>query len=148
MAKDGVSADVRAFNVDVREFAKQTNLAVNKASRSLAFALFERLVQRTPRVTGFLQSGWNLTIDKPDFTTRQPGLKDYSAKQAPLGVGFAGEISFSDFYIANGVEYAVRVDEGYPNGQAPEGIVRPALADLDFTLEQFVEQAMKEKAKK
>lgn len=147
MAKEGIAGDFRAFNVDVREFAKATNLAVNKATRSLAFALFERLVQRTPRITGFLQSGWNLTIDKPDFSTRTPGLLNYSKKLPPLGVGFAGEISFSDFYIANGVEYAVKVDEGYPNGQAPEGIVRPALADLDFTVQQLFDSAMKEKGK-
>lgn len=137
MAEKTVQADFRSFQVDVEGFAKDMRLSVNKASRSLAFAIFERVVQRTPRITGFLQAGWNLTIDKPDFSTPTPGKAHYFKPFSNIVLGAIGEANFSNFYIANGVPYSVLVDQGYPHGQAPAGIVAPALMDLDFTLEQL-----------
>jgi hypothetical protein len=146
MAKEGVNVDLRSFSVDVQGFAEKLDLSVAKATRSIAFALFERVIQRTPRVTGFLQAGWNLTIDRPNFRAARettvggaPGL--YPPPLTP-SLPVIGK-RFRDYYVANGVPYAVKVDEGYPFGQAPEGIVRPALADLDFQVQQLFEESQK-----
>ena len=143
MAKEGLNVDLRSFSVDVQGFAEKMDLSVAKATRSIAFALFERVIQRTPRVTGFLQAGWNLTLDRPDFRAAREniGVDLYPPPLTP-SLPTTGK-RFRDYYIANGVPYAVRVDEGYPFGQAPEGIVRPALADLDFQVQQLFEEAQK-----
>jgi hypothetical protein len=143
MVKEGLDVDLRSFSVDVQGFAEKMDLSVAKATRSIAFALFERVIQRTPRVTGFLQAGWNLTLDRPDFRAAREntGTALYPPPLTP-SLPIIGK-RFRDYYIANGVPYAVRVDEGYPFGQAPEGIVRPALADLDFQVQQLFEEAQK-----
>ena len=146
MANDGINVDMRSFSVDIQEFAEQLDLSINKATRSIAFALFERVVQRTPRVTGFLQAGWNLTLDTPNFRTPPESTVGGEPLYPPPILNPALPVigrRFRDYYIANGVPYAVKVDEGYPFGQAPEGIVRPALADLDFQVKQLFEQELK-----
>lgn len=144
MAKEGVDVDMRAFSVDVQSFAEKLDLSINKATRSIAFALFERLIQRTPRITGFLQAGWNLTLDTPNFRTARKSTVGGKPLYPPPLTPALPTIGrrFRDYYIANGVPYAVKVDEGYPFGQAPEGIIRPALADLDFQVNQLFEQAL------
>lgn len=145
MARDGINVDMRAFNVDITAFSEKLDLSINKATRSIAFALFERLIQRTPRVTGFLQAGWNLTLDTPNFRTPGKSTVGGQPLYPPPATPSLPTIGarFRDYYIANGVPYAVKVDEGYPMGQAPEGIVRPALADLDFQVQQLFEQELK-----
>ena len=100
----------------VKESVKVESALEYKAT---AFEMFSQIIQKTPVDTGRARGNWNITTDTPDYSTTK------SAQGGVQDVDIDGD--FPDVYIANGLHYVVDLEEG-KSGQAPTGIITPAIA--------------------
>ena len=87
--------------------------------KATAFEMFGEIIKNTPVDTGRARGNWNITTDTPDYgtttsaTVTEPALRDLD--------------EFPTIFIANGLDYVVDLENGR-SGQAPAGIINPAIA--------------------
>jgi hypothetical protein len=95
--------------------------------------LFEKIVDRTPVLSGELRSAWNVGYGEPDYSfTEIP--KSAKAKGVPalskpsFALTYDREKAWK-MYIANGTPYAARVEHGW-SAKAPVGMVRISVLEV------------------
>lgn len=95
---------------------------VKNTTKSIA----KDIVKNSPIDTGRFKSNWNAALNAPDLQIDQGA-----------GGGFTGVINkmkIGDvFFFTNNLPYAKRLEFGWSN-QAPNGMVRLALAKFPFTV--------------
>jgi hypothetical protein len=112
------------WDTDLNKLAKELNADLGKVKRKVTLDLFTKIVRRTPVDTGRLRGNWAVGDGSPpQGTTENTGVPIPTATLSDFGPA----------YIVNNLPYAVRIEYGYSN-QAPSGMVRLALAELDAEL--------------
>jgi len=125
------SHEVREFNRRIIAWTKKHGVERGRLlQRTLALEALRRLVLRTPVRTGRARGGWQLAIN-----ARPKGQIDDKDKKgaATIGKGLEklGSLPFGCVvWIANNVEYIVRLEEGHSKKQAPKGMFRVTVNDL------------------
>lgn len=102
-----------------------------RSAISFARQLRRELAKATPKDTGRAMSGWNATVGAPDYS--EPGLLSETITRATaLKNGREDLESFQlgeDFYIANGVPYIGRLNDGWSK-QAPAGFIETTIDEF------------------
>ncbi len=99
--------DAAGFADDLNRFGEQLDKGIDVERRRLAEEIFERVVERTPVDTGELRDAWVL----------EHGNKGVSE-------------------IRNDSDHALAVEFGH-SSQAPQGMVRITLAEIEAELREF-----------
>lgn len=139
-------------NVDFRaplgRFAALLNLNIETVVRQIAVDALRRVVLRTPVDTGRARSSWDLTVDT--YSTRvapETGLPP--GEHGGQGVSFdpmahnaAGIAAINGrqkVYVVSNVEYIEALENGHSK-QAPAGMVRVTLAEIEAEIEHIVRE--------
>ncbi len=146
------------FEAPLAAFAKELDLNMVTAIRMIALDILTRIVKRTPVDTGRARSGWDLTLGEPSSIvppeTEEKGRK-VKAKQKFKSV-FAGGATVAvpaaaagidgtqKVYIINNLPYIERLEEGWSK-QAPAGMVRLSLAEVEAEVEIMLKKVIAEK---
>lgn len=87
------------------------------------------IIKRSPVDTGRFKENWNAALNQPDLSTdRQEG-----AGLIPV----ANKLKIGDkFFFTNNLAYALRLEFGHSD-QAPNGMVRLAIAKFPFTVDKI-----------
>ena len=99
--------DAAGLKADLKEFGAELETGIDDERVRLAEEIFERIVERTPVDTGELRDAWVL----------EHGDKGVSE-------------------IRNDADHALAVEFGH-SSQAPQGMVRITLAEIEAELREF-----------
>lgn len=112
-------------NIDINKLGgllmAETYNEVALEYKATGFEVFGEIIKNTPVDTGQARTNWNISTDKPDFsTTTSTSGPDLTTSINTLG--------FPSIWISNGLDYVVALENGKSWKQAPAGIINPALA--------------------
>ena len=118
----------KRFELDVREFAKQTEINLETVVKRVSFDVYNKAKKNTPVGTGRARGSWNISEEYADLSSLPQG-------QYPSGTSNAvGNISGKEeVHVSNNVEYIDVLDQG-SSRQAPQGIVDITVAQVEAEL--------------
>ncbi|MFA5595939.1 MAG: HK97 gp10 family phage protein [Pusillimonas sp.] len=118
-----------SFVLDLTKFAEKAEANVEQVVRKATFDVARSVVEKTPVKTGRARANWQfgdgaMPIGMLDDTdkTGEPTKDKLSAAITQSRVGGVT-------YVANNLPYALRLEYGWSQIQAPAGMVRVTLTD-------------------
>lgn len=129
-----------AFRDDLlRGAARVVNPKVDKLGRAAGLDLQGRIIKKTPVDTSRARSNWSLSKDRPVFSrmiTADGGR--FVRADAARTVQNIKLSEGDELWIANGVPYIERLEDGY-SGQAPAGMVRVSVQEMAPVIRRLAE---------
>ncbi len=138
------------FTAAVTKFIDTTKIDHDKVVREVAFDLRDNVIvggefsPGTPVDTGFARANWWMDVNgsgtPPETKERVEGTSlDSTERLNDIGLSIAGLKAGDVFGLNNGAEYIEDLEFGH-SGQAPEGMVRVAVAAGQEILDQAVKR--------
>jgi PAS domain-containing protein len=131
------------FELDISRFVQKVQGRMDTAVRRLALEAFQRVVFKSPVDTGRFRGNWQLAIGSiPDGVLEiddREGTMTVNRATAAASGAKAGDI----IYLANNLPYARRLEYGW-SGQAPAGMVRPTIAEMQAWMSGIAQAASRE----
>ena len=123
-----------AFSIPLGQLAEKMKADLETVVRKATFEVFRNVVLKSPVDTGRFRHNWNASYGAPNYATtagtdQQRGANE-AARAATLQLG--GVV-----YLANGLPYAQRLENGYSQ-QAPAGMVRLSAVEFDDSVRKAV----------
>lgn len=125
--------EARAFAVDLDAFAAKVKVDVSVVRRKVAIDLHTKITERTPVDTGRLKNSWNVADDVADITVPPEGPQSGTGRITALF-----ERPFEPTWITSNLPYAEAIEFGH-SGQAPSGMVRVSVAEIEAELLSILE---------
>ena len=133
------------FSINISNFVKKTNVEADKVVRKVCFDLMSGVILKTPVDTGRARANWQASIDTPASGTVSFGADAGSGKKAPSassasassiadGVGAVNKATGRVFWLVNNLPYIHRLEYGAWSKQAPHGMVRTTIAEIQRKL--------------
>lgn len=126
-----------SFAFDLRRFAEKAGANAEQVVRKTTAELAKKVVEKTPVDTGRARANWQFgdgamisgTLDETDKTgdPTKDRLEEEILRSRVGGVT----------YIQNNLPYALRLEYGWSK-QAPSGMVRTSMAEVDQELRKAV----------
>ena len=142
------------FIVEFNEIAKKTNQKIEDVARNTATDIFEQIIRRTPYgkpelwkgnppkgyVPGQLKGNWQATIGSPSDSILP--LKDKSGGTTIKNMKNVIEKwdGTGAVYFINSLPYAARIEYGAHSTQAPQGMVRLAMASVNNAIKKAIQK--------
>lgn len=134
----------QSFALDLKAFAEKAKGRMDTAVRKTVLELDARIVQRTPVDEGRAQNNWNIAADNPDASiteeteqSEQNIINEASREVQQMKAG--GKI-----FITNNLPYIVRLENGYSEEQAPNGMVAVTLNEFPKVIVKAVKDSKRE----
>jgi len=141
------------FTLSLAEFARAAPEQARAVVRKVSIDLLTRVVQRTPvgnptlwkskppagYVGGRLRANWQTTFGAPSFATTAE--RDASGTATIMRGARTIQRAYGemDIYITNSLPYAIPVEYGHSQRQAPGGMVRITVTEF----QTFVDSAVR-----
>ena len=133
------------FTLDISKFIEKTNLEADKVVRKVCLDLMAGVILKTPVDTGRARANWQASIDRPATGTVSFNADAGSNKTAPspssgstssIGDGMAAVSKATGrvFWLVNNLPYIYRLEYGAWSKQAPHGMVRTTIAEIQRKL--------------
>lgn len=127
-----------SFAFDLRRFAEKAGANAEQVVRKTTAELAKKVVEKTPVDTGRARANWQFgdgamtsgTLDETDKTgdPTKDRLEEEILRSRVGGVT----------YIQNNLPYALRLEYGWSRIQAPNGMVRTSMAEVDQEIRKAV----------
>jgi hypothetical protein len=109
---------------------ENADLVIKKAT----FELFRSVIEKSPVDTGRFRANWNVAVGSPDLSTNKE--TDDSPRGEPSVQNMQKVVLNSKFidqsiFLTNSLPYANRLEEGWSEQQAPNGMVRISIAEFN-----------------
>jgi len=120
--------DARQFTSDLSRFADKVGLDLGQLRRRFTLELKTKIELRTPVDTGRLRGSWAVSDGKPSNFIPGEGTSGVG----PIEANFSQP--FDQSFITSNVPYVIAIEFGHSQ-QAPQGMVRVSMAELQTELE-------------
>jgi len=122
------TGNAKRFAADLSKFADKVELDLGQLRRRVTLGLKEKIERRTPVDTGRLRGSWAVSDGSPSGFTPPEG----SGGIGPVEATFSDPYQIS--YVTSNLPYVLAVEYGHSQ-QAPQGMVRVSLAEMETELE-------------
>jgi hypothetical protein len=122
------------LEADLNAFAKAMDIAIGTVVDRVVIAIYTKVVERTPVDTGRARASWMINEGSAPEGVPEPDLESYPMPATAMG-GFTGT---EPVYITSNLPYMERLENGWSK-QAPAGMVRIALAEVETEIEMTLE---------
>lgn len=146
---------LRSLSINLYAHADRIEKNVGKAIKLAGYAAHTTLVYQTPIDTGQAKSNWKVSVGTPDLKNIGPHVPgEYgSTSQQNIAATLAEawkvlskyDLSQGDLFIANGLPYIIKLNEGWSQ-QAPAGFIQKAvqritaeIAGIKYLSEEYKE---------
>ncbi len=156
------TANIHALEADLAKFAEVMDVAPRIVTRRIVVDLHRRVSKRTPVDTGRARASWDVKQGTPsDYqppitvgsvagkgkTKLGKGITSSSLGSGALSGGkiknideaVAGITGDSPVFITTSLDYVKYLEDG-SSKQAPSGMVRISLAEIEIEIESIIEQ--------
>lgn len=124
------------FRQDVKNIINKGNNRQNQFVRKLCLELDRSIVLKSPVDTGRFRANWNIGFGSPNTSTTTNTDASGSSAIAKAQAELTGNLSGKKIFVTNSLPYAFRLEyEGWSN-QAPQGMVRITIAELNTTIQK------------
>lgn len=128
------------FNNDLKSWDQALQQEMNLVIRKVGLEMLQRVILKSPVDTGHFRHNWQLTVNNTTDTElagEDKGGTATIARESPklLGALPPGPL----VYIQNPVPYAERLENGWSQRQAPQGMLRLTLQELATAYNMKVE---------
>lgn len=133
-------SNLNEFELDLKAFGKSIETDLSIVLKKTALDLFKKIVKKTPRETGRAQASWIMSQQIPNTSYVAPKLekgKKYSISEALSNAKLGDVYPYSIIFITNNLEYIEALELGH-SSQAPQGMVRMSLIELENELKQAI----------
>lgn len=125
------------FDLPLAAFAKKLEIKLEEVCQRVALDALTRIVQRTPVKTGRARSSWNLTVREASDDV--PDDFDFQNDAIQRAQGIAAQIDGKEqIFIVSNLPYIERLENGWSK-QAPAGMVRLSIAEIEVEMETILE---------
>lgn len=121
------------FKADIAKFAQQLDINLATVIRKIALDLWTKVTKKTPVDTGRARASWIVSEGEPDIVTTAP----VGTNAVPTPPDFSNVDGTKVVYILNNVSYIEALEDGHSK-QAPAGMVRISLAELEVEIESLM----------
>lgn len=156
------AANVKAFQADLKKFAKVIDVNLGIVVTKIALDVFTRITKRTPVDTGRARASWAISQGSPSGMVPPVGAYGKKTKTneltsgltgATLGTSAQGSTASGDISGAEGIDgtksvfvttaldYVQFLEKG-SSKQAPAGMVEIILAEVEVEIEFIIESAI------
>lgn len=140
-----------SFELSLQKFAKATPEKVTQVARKIGGEVLAKVVFRSPvgnpklwkskppagYVGGRFRSNWNIGLG--DFGTDTSEAIDGAGQTISKGSAkLQGLQPGQTFYLTNSLPYAIRLEYGHSQEQAPKGMVRLTVAEFQPIVNKIV----------
>ena len=123
-----------SFGTDISRFVNKTDEALTTVFRRSALITFSSVIKRTPVRTGLLRSNWQFGMNvKPTGNVSSTG-KSFGPVVAKVSNGIKKAELGNVLYLINNLPYAEAIEGGHSRIQAPNGMVKLAVAEWNHTV--------------
>ncbi|WP_223506851.1 HK97 gp10 family phage protein [Pseudomonas sp. GL-RE-29] len=127
------------FALELAKFAEQATEAIDASLREIIIEVAGSLIRMSPVDSGRFRGNWQFNLMTPDNSTSlnvdPTGAETLGRIVAEAGAFNAGQVA----YITNSLPYAIPLEYGHSEKQAPQGMVRVTLARF----QQIVDEAVR-----
>jgi hypothetical protein len=144
MASGSASVDgtPTAFRAALAQFLSVTvPERVDLVKRAVAFDLYGRLVEATPRDTGWAQASWRLTRDRIDLSVPPQPSRTAPAAPAPTPDLAPSRDATATIWITHNLPYITALNDGH-SAQAPPGFVDAEIEGAIHAFDTIVRQVV------
>lgn len=131
-------SNLNQFSKELRKFADSEREKVKTIQRWASLEILKRVVMRTPVDTGRARGGWQLTIGEPADGEPERLDKDGGSVLAEEMVNLGGLKDFDVVFIGNNVNYIGYLEDGWSWRQAPRGMLRLTMMEIQRELDDIV----------
>jgi hypothetical protein len=123
------------FNRAVERWINRTRGGVQQRVKAAAIGLHSRVIDRSPVDTGRFRASWNIVSgEDADLSVAKEGQNTGGGAAAKAR---ASALTASNSYvISNNLPYAESLENGHSK-QAPQGVVRLSIIDVQTNIEAF-----------
>jgi hypothetical protein len=122
-----------SLDTDLDAFSKALDLGIEIVVTKVVLDLHAGITKRNPVASGRSRAGWMIGIgERPEGMPPPVPEGQVLPPPNPPAASFDGT---QIIYITNNLPYIERLEDGY-SGQAPEGMVKLALAEVSAEIEQ------------
>jgi len=118
------------FAADVAKFGAETLKKKDLAVRKITLEVFSRVILRSPVDTGRFRGNWQAAVGNIPSGTLELDDKSGTATVSKAAAATMGVKAGDIIYLANNLPYAMPLEEGHSQSQAPNGMV--ALTAQEF----------------
>lgn len=141
MAGDG---SAQAFSLDISNWVEKVNARADLVVRMVAMRLFTRIVMMSPVDTGRFRGNWQCEIGKANTHFDWEHYdKDGTRTIARIAQIVNSAKAGDTIYLSNNLAYALPLEYGHSR-QAPAGMVRVSIQEMQAFIQQAKQQAKKE----
>lgn len=126
------------FSNQLRQIAVLVDAELSQAIRKGVLDVFRSIVQRSPVDTGAYRASHGIANMSPagdeDIVKGKKGQKISASVALSRGSRWTWKVGDGDIYIFNNLPYAERIENGWSQTQAPNGVYRIALIEVTYFL--------------
>lgn len=137
---------LHVFDAGLEQFAKVLDIAPRVVMRRIVLDVHTRITNRTPVATGRAKASWDVKNGTPsNFIPPITVGKVNPASAAGKDVSnqIASITGTMPVYITTAIDYMKYLENG-SSQQAPAGMVRISMAEIEIEIEDIIAQAAKE----
>ena len=125
----------------IKKASEGIETSVDEITRKIALIAYDGITKKTPVDTGRARGNWNFSVGNADTTVSSEGFGKStgshvnsptppSSPKAPKITLKKGD-GLEDIYITNNLPYIKRLEDGHHSKQAPKGMVKVTLAEIN-----------------
>ena len=135
---------IAEFKADLDEYAKKLVSTSEEIVKKVATALFEGIITKNPIRTGLSMSNWKIgvngEVDDVVPLLRKKITRREAQRIARMQLKELEKVKAGDkVYICSDVHYILKLEYGW-SAQAPEGMVRITMDEVEAELERMVRE--------
>ena len=125
-----------SFGTQLQAFAVKAGIKTDLVFRKVGLDLHAACLRRSPVDTGRYRGSWRLSAGQsPDLSTAPEGEEVDPSEAAVKAAAVSVDIgSVAGCVVSNNLEYALPLEEGHSQTQAPNGVARLAAQEVEGDL--------------
>lgn len=120
-------------------FALDLDKAIEKAMdqaelvvRAISINLFKNVIMKSPVDTGRFRANWNCALVSPDYSVSNNTDKAGSGTVTKMtSKVLQHKLEDGSLFLTNNLPYAMRLEYGHSQEQAPHGMVRVSMMEVN-----------------